>query len=447
MGTDSIRAALRRERRARAARLLERISLSWGLCLASEWLVDPTLALACAEALRSDRPRPVAKPSPRPRTFWTPLARRALRFLGATGLCLAACAPVPPNAASHGPIVLVMNAGDHTVSALDARGRPVHAPIAVGGPHTEVVTTAGGAALTYGPAAGAGLGYLSSSGGRWQSRPLSAGGTGDIIEHAASLPGVAALVHVAATLTAPGPRGAPSCRLTVLHLPSGTTARSLPLCTAGEIPTGLVVQDSSEGRLAYVALSNRQPREPGAARGRLLAIDLDSGLVRRSLTSNGALTSLTLAPPAFELGPRLYAVQATEDTEAADIDPNDDWSSRPGSYVWRLLRFTPESLTAELDVPLSQRLVEITPSGDGRRIYGRHPGVTYTWLIHVDLTTGRERRLAQVPGLSRGPVVLGDTLYVADHDRGAVWTLDRHTGALKNSVPVGRLPTSAALVR
>ena len=54
-----------RDRRARALRLLRRISLSWGLCLASEWIVDPTLALACAEALRCNRTLPVTDPPPR----------------------------------------------------------------------------------------------------------------------------------------------------------------------------------------------------------------------------------------------------------------------------------------------------------------------------------------------------------------------------------------------
>jgi DNA-binding beta-propeller fold protein YncE len=64
----------------------------------------------------------------------------------------------------------------------------------------------------------------------------------------------------------------------------------------------------------------------------------------------------------------------------------------------------------------------------------------------IDLATGAARRLARVPGLGAGGLVVTNTrIYVPDPERNAVSMVDRRRGRLIGSLPAGAGPGGIAL--
>ena len=152
------------------------------------------------------------------------------------------------------------------------------------------------------------------------------------------------------------------------------------------------------------------------------------------LPLEGALRSVTLAGAFDRSGTRLFCVEE-------DIDPHLSPSWR------RLLLVDPASLTVEWSYPLLHevRRVVVEPAGrSAYRIAGPH-GPWPSVVMHLDLTSGTARPLVTVPGRAMDLAVTADKLFVVHPSGNEVWALDRRTGRLLLSIPVGKGPVGIAL--
>jgi DNA-binding beta-propeller fold protein YncE len=366
---------------------------------------------------------------------------------------LVACAA--PRAAAgtvtDGQVVYVANAGDGTVTRLDsATGRALGVPVPAGQGPGWLVPGRDSTLLVLGIGAAARgtLTYVARAGSTWVARPLALEPDASAVAVAGNGQYTAAVVF---TLRGPGATPAQrACRLALVDLRTGTVGRRWPVCRPGDEPTGLAMDTDAGGPVAYVALRARpdeRHEDRGAGQGRIVAVDLTSGLPVAETPLAGEPGALVLAAAPGSTGRRLYTVQSPPDTPEC---AGNEWCSASQANGWRLIGRDPATLVPEVDYPLPFPPLWLTISPDGRHGYVFAPEFASGYgdaavLVQIDLRSGALRPLARFARPSLGPiVVVGRRLYVPLPDQQAVWVLDPH-GRVQQTIRVGQAPIGLAV--
>jgi hypothetical protein len=393
-----------------------------------------------------------------------------LATLAVAGALLAACVPPAPGTAGPGHVeaLYVADEQDGTVTRLaGSGGRGQVPPLTGGSGPAQVVVAPQGAVLVLardpiaaggqpGAAGDPGLTYLTPApaGGGWAARPVAlepgaravllAGDGGD---HAAV---VYALQGAGPGRTAPD---AP-CGLALIDLRTGAVEAAYPVCTPRELATGLALEQTPEGPVAYLALWHRatpadRPFQPAGARLRRLAAHTGASLgeapaagLPRPPAAGG---SLLLAPGPVEGGhPALYAVEALPGSELATWGAAEYGWQFALSAAWRLRRLTPDDLEPEAEVRLGFAPSGLAVAPDGTRAYTFD--ARSDDLVEIDLSAGKTRVLDHVPGHRPwGLAATHDRVYVASPPRGEVWVVDRQRDRRVQAVRVGPAPVALGL--
>jgi hypothetical protein len=253
------------------------------------------------------------------------------------------------------------------------------------------------------------------------------------------------------------PAASPSsspCRLALIDLRSGTVEHVHPVCTSRDLPTGLAMEDTPGGPVAYLALWSQaaQGAQAGqeeatfaAAGARIVALQARAGLqldvvpltgLPRPIPFGG---SLLLAPGPTGAGPRLYCVEALPGAEFGSRSEQEyDWLF-PMSSAWLLRRLTPEPLQTEETLHLTFAPVGLRVAPGGAHAYAFD--ARSDELRQIDLTTGQTTVLGRVPSYSpTGLVATRDRLYVASPRANQLWVFDRQRGRRVQVIPTGRRP-------
>jgi hypothetical protein len=366
---------------------------------------------------------------------------------------LVACAAPPAGAGTvtDGQVVYVANAGDGTVTRLDgATGRALGAPVPAGQGPGGLVPGRDSTLLVLGIGAAARgtLTYVARAGSTWVARPLA-------LEPDASAVAVAGDGQYAAaalsTIWAPGATPAQrACRLTLVDLRTGTVGRRWPVCRPGEEPAGLAMDADAGGPVAYVALRARpdeRHEDRSAGQGRIVAVDLATGLPMAEAPVVGKPGALVMAAAWGGTGRRLYTVQSPPDTP--DCAGN-EWCSTSPAGGWRLIGWDPATLVPEEDYPLPFPPLWLSISPDGQHGYMFAPEFAPSngdaaVLVQIDLRSRALHPLARFARPSLGPmVVVGRRFYVPLPDQQAVWVLDPH-GRVQQTIRVGQAPIGLAV--
>jgi DNA-binding beta-propeller fold protein YncE len=386
------------------------------------------------------------------------------------GVLLAAC--VPPAPGSAGParvaVLYVADEVDGTLTRLDGPGgRGIGPPLPAGAGPAQVAASPQGTVLVLARDSGAAPGYARAAGdpGLTFVAPAPAGG-GWIARPVALEPGARAVLlasdggDYAAVVYAPsdGGAGRPSpeapCGLALIDLRTGAVEATYSVCAPRELPTGLALERTPEGPVAYLALWHRAAPADRAfqpAGGRLRRLAARTGAPLGEAPANGlprppaAGGSLLLAPgPAGPGDPALYEVEALPGSELATWGAAEYGWQYALSATWRLRRLTPDDLE-----PAAELRLDFAPSGlavapDGTRAY------TFDArgddLVEIDLAAGRTRVLDHVPGHRPwGLAATGDRVYVASPVRGEVWVVDRQRGRRVQAVRVAHAPVAISL--
>jgi hypothetical protein len=271
--------------------------------------------------------------------------------------------------------------------------------------------------------------------------------------------------HAAAVYAAAAPPGGGTadperppeapCGLALLDLRTGAVEAAYPVCAPRELPTGLALEGTPEGPVAYLALWHRAtPADraflPAGARLRRLAArtgaplgEAPAGGLPRPPAAGG---SLLLGPgPAGGGRPALYAVEALPDSELATWGAAEYGWQFALSTAWRLRRLTPDDLEPEAEVRLgfAPSGLAVAPDGASAYVFDARGDD----LVEVDLATSRTRVLGQVPGHRPwGLAATQDRVYVASPPRGEVLSIDRATGRRALTLRTGHAPVGIGLV-
>jgi hypothetical protein len=376
-------------------------------------------------------------------------------------LLLAGCAAPDGGAArmSAAPTVLyVANSLDGTVARLDARsGRALGPGVPVATAPSRVVAGAGGGVLVLGQGAGRGaeLHHLVDAAG---SR-----GAGDTpVARPVALPAAAPEAH-ATVLAGDGdrhavlvyaPPGAGAPHLALVDVATGrvaSTQRLPPAAAADAAIRSVALEGGAAGPVVYVgfwrwAAGGDESGHAVAGRGLIVALRAETGAVVGSVRFDGAPVHLLLAPVPGQAGQRLYAVQQVPGP-ARGAAP--DAPCAP--TTWELVTLDPATLDVERSTPLAGELVALASPPDGGHLYGlaRHhavaAGAATTPLLRLDPANGAARALVHLPGVALSLVVTGDRIYVPNGFGAGVWAIDRRSGRLLETIPVGRHPLGVAL--
>jgi DNA-binding beta-propeller fold protein YncE len=235
---------------------------------------------------------------------------------------------------------------------------------------------------------------------------------------------------------------APPCRLAVIDFITGAVVRTQVVCTARDTLFSLALEGGAAGPVTYVGLW-RAPEDVDGRRadgnGVLVAIDAATGAVAGRTSLGGVPEDLLLAAAPGQAGLRLYCVEGTPGPEARD-------PGVPGLEAgrWQLVGLNPVTLEVESTLPLDEAPAEVAVAPDGDGAYVRLAG--QRTVVHLDLRTGQSRPLITLPGQSAGGLaVTGDRLYVTRSLGGEVWAVDRRSGRLARTTPVGRHPMGITL--
>jgi DNA-binding beta-propeller fold protein YncE len=168
-------------------------------------------------------------------------------------------------------------------------------------------------------------------------------------------------------------------------------------------------------------------------------------VVLSSVRLEGAPTHLLLAPAPGGAGHRLYAVQQV---------PGPVRAGAADTYLvprtWELVTLRPATLDVERTTPLAGEITALASAPDGDHVYGlAQPrivslGATTTALLHIDPVGGAVRPFASLPGIGLRLVVAGERVYVPNAFGAEVWAIDRRSGRLLQTIPVGRHPLAIA---
>jgi hypothetical protein len=129
----------------------------------------------------------------------------------------------------------------------------------------------------------------------------------------------------------------------------------------------------------------------------------------------------------------LYAVEALS-------GPEDE---PPSAYRGRLLGLDPTTLEVQSEWPLTFAPDRFAVAPDGDHAYALHDGA----VVHLDLATGVQARLALLPERGLGLAVTAERVYVSNPYGSEVWAVDRRGGRRVKTIPVGRHPTELVLNR
>ena len=175
------------------------------------------------------------------------------------------------------------------------------------------------------------------------------------------------------------------------------------------------------------------PDAAGLARGRVVALDARSGVVRAVAQVAGPPGHLALAPGRSPPDARLYCVE-----HVAFLAYDTSIGVRS-----RLLALDPGTLQLERELPLRNSPRHIAVAPDGERAYALTAGGRR--LVQVDLASGIEApaRVAPRGGLRPRPG-RGVGLRL-EPKGGAIWVVDRRRGTVAKMVRVGQRPTELAL--
>jgi DNA-binding beta-propeller fold protein YncE len=162
-----------------------------------------------------------------------------------------------------------------------------------------------------------------------------------------------------------------------------------------------------------------------------VAVDAQTGAVVSARPLTGVPGHLVLAPATGRHDRRLYAVEASAEA----------WAEYREASSGRLLALDPVTLAIEGAWPLSPLPGALAVAPDGEHAYA----LTAHLLTHLDLSTGAQRLLAELPRDGAGLAVTEARVYAADPAGRDVWALERRAGRLVQTVPVGRHPVHLAL--
>jgi hypothetical protein len=266
----------------------------------------------------------------------------------------------------------------------------------------------------------------------------------------------AAVVYAPAGAGAGRAPPAAPCGLALLDLRTGAVEAAYPVCAPRELPTGLALERTPEGPVAYLALWHRatpadRPFLPAGAR--LLRLAARTGAPLGEAPTNGlprppaAGGSLLLAPgPAGGGRPALYVVEAL----AGSGSEQATWGAAEYRWrfvlatAWRLRRLAPEDLEPAAEVRLGFAPSGLAVAPDGAAAYAFD--ARGDDLVEVDLATGRTRVLDAVPGHRPwGLAANRDRVYFAAPPRGEVLAVDRATGRRALTRRTGRAPVGIGL--
>ena len=107
------------------------------------------------------------------------------------------------------------------------------------------------------------------------------------------------------------------------------------------------------------------------------------------------------------------------------------------------MAFDPLTLAPEGDLPLPAPPGRVALAPDGAAAYALTAFGTV--LLRLDPAAGTVTRLAELPGRAITLAVTRDRIYVPNPYGSEVWALDRRSGRLARTIPVGRGPLGVAL--
>jgi hypothetical protein len=110
---------------------------------------------------------------------------------------------------------------------------------------------------------------------------------------------------------------------------------------------------------------------------------------------------------------------------------------------WLVRGFDPLTLAPQGETPLPGLLGQLTFASDGGMAYALAGAGSV--LLRLDPAAGTATPLATLPGRAVTLAVVGDRIYVPHPYGSEVWALDRRTGRLVRTIPVGRGPVGITL--
>ena len=358
---------------------------------------------------------------------------------------LAGCTTVAPGGAPGPPGALyVVDPGAAAVVQVDPRtGRPVGSPLPGGrAPWQAVPGPDGGLLVLSAPVGTQELTRVVHAGPGWAARPLpvepGVGGVRGAVLAGAG--GRHAVLAYRPASPAAGAGGAPGCRLALLDLVAGAVARTHDVCGTGETVRDVALDATPGGPVAYVALwqgaaaarSGAGASDAVGGRGRVVALDAQTGKVLAVHATAGVPDRLLLGPAPGGVARRVYC------REAAPPD---------GAERWRLVALDAATLVPEREYlfPAAPQWPALAPDGEHLYALTDDGGGSGRGVVALDLTTGAVSLLLTLPGEGLGLVATAETLYVLDPGRGRLLAVDRRRGRLLGATAVGRAPIALTL--
>jgi DNA-binding beta-propeller fold protein YncE len=237
------------------------------------------------------------------------------------------------------------------------------------------------------------------------------------------------------------PMAGPGCGVALIDTTTGSVARLRSPCSPQENAVGLALGREESGLTIYLATWSSAGEVDGQwrpARGRILAVDAASGSVVRTYQLAGPPSLLILAPAAGRAGRRLYAAASSHGGMGTDTG---------AAERWQLVGLDPTTLDLEVVAPLDgrPRAAAIGPDGDYAYLLAG-PESLPSRVVRVHLASGASHLLATVPGSGHaGLAVTASRVYVPTSTGNEVSVVDRRSGRLLPSIPVGRGPVGIAL--
>jgi DNA-binding beta-propeller fold protein YncE len=386
--------------------------------------------------------------------------RRGAGLAAAMAIAIAVgCAPSTRGAAGAPPRLLVLNAGDATLSRVQADGGRTAEPAetaaaAVPGPPGpwQLAPGPGGAAavLSLTGRDAAGLTLVSRSDKGWATRPAALE-AGAIVSHVA---GDGRAIVAAYTVPGPAPAGTGGrseqrCRLALVDPLRGVTGAAQSVCAPGEAVLSLAVAAGSRGQpVAYLGTWREAQPDPTAARGgppggRIVAVDATTGTVIGTVPVAAIAATLAVVPAQPGAGARLLCGCGFPDVDRLGRD-----DLREAVTQWQVVEWDAETLALAAVYPLPRRAHALAAAPDGGAAYALLGGTdvgTLASLLRLDLSGGAVQTLAVLTGRAAGLAVDAEHVYVPQLDGHAIWVVDRQRGRLVRTVPTAPRPIAIAL--
>jgi hypothetical protein len=371
---------------------------------------------------------------------------------------------VSDHAATAPPLLYVANAGDGTITRLDARTGRVAGPPLPAGPVPDQVVPGTGGRLLVGSLSPSRSGVLTlvAAVGRERS-PTLTGATGTtgttgvswMVRSVPLEPGAREVWlageggrQAVVAYRAPDPAtGRLRCRLALVDTWSGTVQAPHTIWAAPDHLTALAFDGGPGGPVAYLgmwqsgqqlgvptavpaAVSTTVPTDADASGDGdwLLAVHATTGTVAAAQRLASAPLGLSLAPAPDRSGVRLYYLEMLSAPEAASL----------GAARGRLRGLNPTTLAVESEYALDAGGVGLAMAPDGEDAYVlTADGYALTQL---QLTTATQHRLVALPERGVSLAVTGERVYVVNPWGNEVWAVDRRPGQPLRRIPVGRGP-------